>query len=75
MPFTNYTIDPTQLEAMKTAFRKVCGMLQIEGGVENPITEVIIMKIVALSTAGVRDPDELCGHVLLELESQKRLPS
>jgi hypothetical protein len=56
------------MEAMRAAFYRVCGdVLQLSCDVEDPLTEVVVAKIVELAKAGERDPDILCGKVLTDL--------
>jgi hypothetical protein len=70
MPFTKYVVDPAHIEAMRTAFYRVCGVLQLER-VGDPITELVALKIVDLAKAGELDPDRLCSGVLLELATRR----
>jgi hypothetical protein len=44
-------------------------VLDINGGTEDPLTEVIVEKIVKLAKAGGRDPTRMCISVLAALES------
>ena len=53
------------MEAMRTAFYRVCEVLQLS--CEDPMTEIVVTKIVELAKAGERDPDILCFTVLAEL--------
>ena len=46
MPFSRYDIDNEHIEAMRRAFQRVCDMLQLDSGREDPMTEIIVMKIV-----------------------------
>jgi hypothetical protein len=66
MPFSKYVADPVHVEAMRLAFYRVCEKLQL-GPVADPLTELLVTKIVALVKAGEVDPDRLCSRVLLEL--------
>jgi hypothetical protein len=67
MPFEKYVADPEHMEVMRTAFRKVCERVGLSCKVDDPMTEIIVAKIVALSKKGARDSDELTGRVLAEL--------
>jgi hypothetical protein len=67
MPFSKYVVDPAHIEAMRSAFRKVCDSLRLSCDANDPVTEMIVMKIVELTKAGELDPDRLCSQVLLEL--------
>jgi hypothetical protein len=46
---------------MRTAFHKVCDALLLKGEVDDPITEFVVNKIVALANAGEHDADRLAG--------------
>jgi hypothetical protein len=52
MPFSQYHIDPAHIEAMRSAFQKVCDALQLKCEVGDPMTEIIVNKIVAAAKAG-----------------------
>jgi hypothetical protein len=67
MPFSKYVVDPAHIEAMRSAFYRICDVLQLSGGVEDPLTELIVVKIIDFAKAGELDPDRLCSRVLLEL--------
>jgi hypothetical protein len=44
-------------------------VLDINGGTEDPLTEVIVEKIVKLAKAGGRGPTRMCINVLAALDS------
>ena len=67
MPFSKHHIDPAQLEAIRTAFHKVCDVLQLKRDADDPMTEIIVTKIVALAMAGEHDADRLASCVLNDL--------
>jgi hypothetical protein len=71
MPFVKHNVDPAHVEAMRSAFRKVCGVLQLRCDANDPATDLIVMKIVEHAKAGEFDPDRLCSQVLLELAARK----
>jgi hypothetical protein len=52
---------------MRTAFRKVCDALWLKCDKDDPMTEVIVTKIVALAKAGEHDADRLTARVLDDL--------
>jgi len=52
---------------MRAAFYKVCDALLLNGDVDDPMTEVVVDKIVALAKAGESDADRLAEHVLNDL--------
>ena len=64
MPFSKY-IEHEQIEAMRAAFYKVCDALLLNGEVDDPMTEVVVNKIMA--KAGEHDADRLAEHVLNDL--------
>jgi hypothetical protein len=56
------------IEAMRAAFHKVCNVLLLKGDVEDPVTEIIVNKIVALAKAGVPGNERVeAGHGLGEI--------
>jgi hypothetical protein len=67
MPFSNYNNDPEHIEAMRAAFRKVCDALLLKCDRDDPMTEVIVNKIVALAEAGEHDARRLAELVLDDL--------
>jgi hypothetical protein len=70
MPFSRYkTADSGLMEAMRAAFYRVCEVLELSCDRENPLTEVVVTKIVELAKAGERDPEKLCNKVLADLET------
>jgi hypothetical protein len=68
MPFSKYTCEPDLMEAMRAAFYRVCDVLQLSCDREDPLTEIVVTKIVELAKAGERDPEILCFTVLAELD-------
>jgi hypothetical protein len=68
MPFSKYTREPDLMEAMRAAFYRVCDVLQLSCNREDPLTEVVVTKIVELAKAGERDPEILCFTVLAEFD-------
>jgi hypothetical protein len=67
MPFSKYVVDPAHMETMRSAFRRVCDALDLRCGPDDPMTEIIVMKIIELARAGEVDPGRICSKVLLEL--------
>jgi hypothetical protein len=45
------------MEAMRAAFYRVCDILQLSCDQEDPLTEVVVTKIVELAKAGESDPE------------------
>jgi hypothetical protein len=65
MPFSRYkTADSDLMEAMRAA----CEVLELSCDREDPLTEVVVTKIVELAKAGERDPEILCFTVLADLD-------
>jgi hypothetical protein len=67
MPFSKFDVDPERIEAMRSAFQRVCQVLQLDCGREDPMTETIVMKIMELAKVGELDPELLCIDVLAQL--------
>jgi hypothetical protein len=70
MPFSQYQIDPAHIEAMRSAFKKVCEALMLRCDKDDPMTEVIVAKIVTLAKTGEHDADRLAAYVLADLEGR-----
>jgi hypothetical protein len=66
MPFSEY-MEHEHIEAMRAVFHKVCDALSLNGHVDDPMTELVVNKIVALAEAGKHDADQLAEHVLNDL--------
>jgi hypothetical protein len=66
MTFARHDIDPAHIEAMRSAFRKVCEKLRMNCRVDDPATDPIVLKIVEIAKAGELDPDRLCDQVVRE---------
>ena len=69
MPFSKFDVDPEHIEPMRAAFHRVCDILQLKCDAGDPMTEIVVMKIVELAKTGELDPERLCIGVLAELES------
>jgi hypothetical protein len=67
MPFSKHVPEPEHIEAMRAAFHKVCDALLLKCDVDDPMTEIIANKIVALSNAGEHGADHLAELVLNDL--------
>jgi hypothetical protein len=72
MPFSKYTVDPEQIEAMRAAFHRVCDVLKLSGRTDDVMTELAVMKIVELAKGGELNPEQMCNIVLTELASRAR---
>jgi hypothetical protein len=69
MPFSKYDVDPDHIEAMRSAFKRVCDTLQLDCDADDPMTEIVVSRIVELAKAGEHDPERLCIGLLAELET------
>jgi hypothetical protein len=74
MPFSQHNIDPQHIEALRAAFRRVCDILQLNCEADDPMTEIVVMKIVELAKAGELDPERLCLAVMLTWMVRHRHP-
>jgi hypothetical protein len=71
MFFSKHQIDPAHIEAMRAAFRKICDALLLKCDRDEPMTEVIADKIVALAKAGEHDAQKLAERVLYHLADDR----
>jgi hypothetical protein len=67
MPFSKYDIDPAHIEAMRAAFNRICDALLLKCDCDDPMTEIIADKIVALADDGEHDAHRLAELVLNDL--------
>jgi hypothetical protein len=67
MPFSQHHVDPEHIESMRAAFKRVCDALQLKCDVGDPMTDIIVSKIVAAAKAGEHDADRLAALVLDDL--------
>jgi hypothetical protein len=44
MPFSKHVVDPAQIEAMRSAFQKVCNALDLKCDPDDRLTEIIAIK-------------------------------
>jgi hypothetical protein len=72
MPFSKHIVDPAHIEIMRTAFQKVCAALQLDCKPGEPLTDVIVAKIIEHANAGEINPDRLCSLVVSELGNQPK---
>ena len=72
MPLSGYDADSDLMEAMRAAFYRVCDVLQLSCDREDPLTEVVVTKIVELAKAGERDSDKFCFAVMDDLDMPLR---
>jgi hypothetical protein len=69
MPFSHYVLEPAHIESMHAAFNRICKALDLDCNREDPMTEIIVTKIMELAKTGERDSERLCIAVLAELET------
>ena len=67
MSFSQYHVEPAHIEVMRSAFHRVCEVLLLKCDKEDPMTEVIVRKIVAAAKAGEYDTHRLAMQVLNDL--------
>jgi hypothetical protein len=67
MPFAKHSVEPEHMEAMRAAFYRVCDALLLKDDVDDPITEIVVNKIVSLAKTGEHDADRLAELVLSDL--------
>jgi hypothetical protein len=61
--FDKLAIDPERIGAMQAAYYKACAQLGLSP-TSDPITEILVTKIIELCTAGECEPDLLCERVV-----------
>jgi hypothetical protein len=61
--FDKLAIDPERIGAMQVAYYKACAQLGLSP-TSDPITEILVTKIIELCTSGECEPDRLCEGVV-----------
>jgi hypothetical protein len=74
MPFRNYVVNPGDIGAMSTTFRMVCDALDLKCDEFDPMTNLVVGKIVELARAGEINPLHLSDRVLLSLSASEKAP-
>jgi hypothetical protein len=74
MPFSKFDVNPERIEAMRAAFQRVCDILQLDCGRDDPVTELVVMKIIDLAKTEL-DPERLSIEVLAQLGIARGAPS
>jgi hypothetical protein len=72
MPFRNYAVNPGDIEAMCTTLHMVCQALDLDCDEFNPMTNLIVDRIVELARSGDINPLHLSDQVLLSLSASER---
>ena len=71
MPFAHllgdHSFGPEVLQALTTAFDDACRILQLKNR-DDPLTEVIARKIVAIAARGECYPRALCAQAIEDFE-------
>jgi hypothetical protein len=68
MPFSKHHFDSALMDVMRLAFQKVCDALELKCEVGDPMTEIIVEKIVAWAKAGEHDDKSIAAKVLADLK-------
>ena len=63
--------DQLAIHAMVAGFEACCRSLRLEDRVD-PITGIVARKVIEVAGTGERDPQRICGLVLLALSKDKR---
>jgi hypothetical protein len=71
MPLSKHVIDPKHIKDMRLAFQKVCDALNLTCDPDDPMTDLIVMKIIELAKAGEVDSSCICGRVPVSEEAGK----
>jgi hypothetical protein len=64
---TRHNLDAEDIEIVRAAFERVCDVLRLDGGTEDPVTGFVFTKVVELAKSGEHDPERLCISVLAGL--------
>jgi hypothetical protein len=62
-------LEPEQIRAMRSAFKKVSDALKLDYRPNDPMTDVIVSRITECVNDGEIDPDRICDLVLMEIAS------
>jgi hypothetical protein len=53
----DHTLEPQLTDAMRQAFQKTCHVLQLKADANDPLTDLVVAKIIELAKAGEIDPE------------------
>ena len=68
MPFKKHVIGHDHIEVMRSAFKIVCDKLGLNCDIDDPMTEIVVSRIVALYQSGhLDDPEALSQQVLADM--------
>ena len=75
MPLTPYLseriFDPPAIEAMTAAFNVACLSLHLAVR-DDPVTEIVALRVIEIAGTGERDPERIFDLVLFALNDDKR---
>ena len=72
MPFKKQVIGHGHIEVMRSAFKIVCDKLGLNCDIDDPMTEIVVSRIVALYQSGhLDDPEALSQQVLADIADWK----
>jgi hypothetical protein len=60
-------LEPDQIKAMRSAFKKVSEALKLDYRPDDPMTDLIVSRITECVNDGEIDPDRICSQVLMEI--------
>ncbi len=60
-------LEPEQIMAMRSAFKKVSEALKLDYRPDDPMTDLIVSRITECVNDGEIDPDRICCQVLTEI--------
>ena len=67
MPFSKHQIDPAHIDTMRSVLEKVCDALHLKGERDDPMTDIIADRVIALWRTGEHDPVKMASRVLNDL--------
>jgi hypothetical protein len=70
MPFERYGAKAEQIETMRSAFRMICDALRLNCDADDPVTDVIVLKIMEIAKTGEHDPVRISDRVLSDINAQ-----
>jgi hypothetical protein len=70
--FDKLAIEPARIRAMQAAYYKACAQLGLSPA-SDPITEILVTKIIDLGAAGECDPHRLCEIVVSDFRAHPTL--
>jgi hypothetical protein len=68
VPFSKMRVEPSQLPVMRAAFDKVCTALGLTCEMDDPLTDLVALTIIAHAQQGDLDAIQLCDRTLRDLQ-------